>query len=197
MFYFTRIFRNLYFDFKFGYKFLGGSFKTKFKHLGAKDISNSDYNALSIIFSKIHLNQTDVLIDIGCGKGRVLNYWLYIYPKNQIIGIELDNKIAEITSQRLNRYKNVTVIAGNVLNNIPNNASIFFLFNPFTCDIMNEFKIMLLKKYYTSDNNWVSKFIIILYNPICLHIFVNDSSFNCIEILMPELYHKCYLISTQ
>lgn len=188
----TRFGRNLLMDLRYG-TFLGGVKKTPYAEMGAHDTANSDYRAMFIMFEDI-VESHDVLVDVGCGKGRVLNYWLSRYPSNAIFGIELDSVVAAQTGERLRRHLNVTVIAGDVMKSIPDSASVFYLFNPFDCQVMAGFKTTLLEKFFDSSVGWKHPFKIIYYNPVCIAVFSCDSRFECEEICMPQEFHRCLLI---
>jgi len=73
----------------------------------------------------------DVLVDLGCGRGRVLAYWARSFPDHRCVGIELDAALAASTQRRLGRRPNCTVIAGDAVDALPSDASLLFLFNPF------------------------------------------------------------------
>lgn len=94
------------------------------------DRANSDYDALSYIFAD-RIKEDDVFVDIGCGKGRVINWCLHHQLQNRIIGLELDEKIAHQTRQRLRKHQNVTIIAGDAIQNLPADGTLFFFFNSF------------------------------------------------------------------
>ena len=66
-----RIARNIIFDLKYG-GFLGGIKQTPYKSSGAFDTANSDYGALSLIFTNQTIGAGDVLVDVGCVKGGLL-----------------------------------------------------------------------------------------------------------------------------
>src|SRR5215469_3193350 len=124
-----RLLRNLLLDLRYG-RFLGGTRKSPYAHLGIVDTANTGYEALPLIF-RDSIKQSDVLVDIGCGKGRVINWWLSRGLHNSIIGIELDETVAKATQRRLRRYTNVKIISGDAIANLPENGTIFYLFNPF------------------------------------------------------------------
>lgn len=124
-----RLIRNLLLDLRYG-AFLGGIRKTPYAHLGIQDTANTDYAALPLIF-RGSIKESDVLVDIGCGKGRVINWWLSLGLRNSIIGIEFDEAVVRITQQRLRKYKNVRIICGDAIANLPETGTIFYLFNPF------------------------------------------------------------------
>jgi hypothetical protein len=192
----SRIYRlvyNVLFDMKYG-RFLGGVKKSPYVIKGANDTANSDYKAMAIIF-KDKIKFDDVLVDVGCGKGRVINYWMSNFGNNQIVGIELDPVIASATSRRLAKYKNVTIFSGSALELFPNNATIFYLFNPFNCHIMDKFKKALIDRFFLKDKGWIHSFSIIYYNPTCANVFHDDDKFCCSEIEMPDGFHKGLLIN--
>src|SRR5688572_19680524 len=55
---------------------------------GRHTMVHTDYHVLRDIFARVPFKPDDVLVDIGCGEGRVINFWLSRRVKNPIIGIE-------------------------------------------------------------------------------------------------------------
>ena len=106
---------------------------------------------MSCIFRKYKIKDSDVLVDVGCGKGRVINWWLKQGHQNRIIGIELDETIAEMTRKRFQRYKNVEIICCDALEAIPEDGTIFFLYNPFGRSAIRAFKDRLKEKVRKKD----------------------------------------------
>jgi hypothetical protein len=82
----------------------------------------------------LEISTSDVLVDFGCGRGRVINWWLSRGFENTIYGLELDEELADETAQRLRAYRNVTIIGGDGLAHLPADGTLFFLFNPFHPD---------------------------------------------------------------
>jgi len=64
--------------------------KTPYSHLGVEDTASTDYAALPFIFTRDTVLETDVLVDIGCGKGRVINWWLESRVRQPDRRLELD-----------------------------------------------------------------------------------------------------------
>lgn len=157
-------------DLRFGAS-LRGSVSTRFGHMGAHGTENTDYLALRWTF-KGELRPDDVLVDIGCGKGRVINFWLSRCPKNRMVGLEIDPQIAAQTRKRLSRFKNVTIVAGNCLECLPLTGTVFYLYNPFTEAVMREFKERLLALPQTD------RIRIFYYNCRFAEIFANDPRFD-------------------
>lgn len=133
-----RLARNVVLDLRYG-GFLGGTIRSRYRYLGAHDTANSEYDVLAQIFEG-RITPTDVLVDVGCGKGRVLNWWLSQGLTNRIIGIELDPRIAAATRRRLRKYPNVAILTGDALALLPREGTLFFLFNPFAAWLLPRLK---------------------------------------------------------
>jgi SAM-dependent methyltransferase len=134
----ARIARNAVLDLRYG-RPLGGTVRTRYAHLGAFDTANSSYEDLPALFAAAGLGVGDVVVDIGCGKGRVLNWLLRHYPGTPLVGIELDSGIAAQTRRRLRRYPAVRVVCGDAATELPAEASVFYLFNPFDESVVARF----------------------------------------------------------
>jgi len=130
---------------------LNKSPESRYRHLGARYSANTDYDALPYIFPDGSIKPSDVLVDVGCGFGRVINWWLSRGLRNQIVGVELDPDIAAKTRCRLRRYANVAVVTGDVVElmpgPIPRDATVFYLFHPFERPAMQRFKARVEEVY--------------------------------------------------
>lgn len=118
-----RVARNALIDLRFGWP-LAGVFVFR------RDSSNSDYGALEEIF-RDRIRHDDVLVDVGCGAGRVINHWLRVAPNHRIYGLELHGPLATLTTWRLKRRRNVEIRTGDAVDEMPIDATLLFLFNPF------------------------------------------------------------------
>ena len=165
----VRLARNVLLDLRFG-AFLGGAAKlSPCAHLGANQSNNSDYGMLDQIF-KDQINASDVLVDVGCGRGRVINWWLSRGLKNPIYGLELDPDLARKSSIRLRRWQNVSILAGSALDNLPSNATLLYLFNPFNEQVMTEFRDRVFER--CEDK---ARLKILYYAPEHLSVFEADA----------------------
>jgi len=149
-------------------KLLNGNIKTSYKHLGANDVYHTKYSVLPIIFKMVPISKNDVLVDVGCGKGRVINYWLSRKLSNKIIGLELDKDVAKKTASHLSRWNNVTIINGNAIKNIPKDGTIFYFYNPFSEEMVNLFEETLSVLYKNKPIK------IVYYNPKSIKAFQNN-----------------------
>ena len=171
----VRLLKNSYLDLRFG-GFLGGTVRSPYGHLGIDDTANTDYAVLPRIFDH-RIKESDVLVDIGCGKGRVINWWLSRGLRNKMVGIELHEQVAMHTRNRLRGYPNVTVITGDALQLLPEEGTIFYMFNPFSSPWVRALKGMLLARLSGSEN-----LTLLYYNPVHLDIFKSDPKWLVMEL---------------
>jgi ubiquinone/menaquinone biosynthesis C-methylase UbiE len=171
-----RLLRNLCMDLRYG-GFLGGSKRTSnYDEHGSSDTVNTDYAVMPKLFGG-RVKAADVLVDIGCGKGRVINYWLSQGHRSKIVGIDLDDEIAAKTRKRLRRYKNVSIVTGNALDNLPQDGTVFYLYSPFTEQIFSQFKERLWELYQNRGD-----VMVIYYAPYHIHVFQNDPRWTIEEV---------------
>jgi hypothetical protein len=137
--------RNAVRDLRYG-KPLGGTTRTRYAHLGASDVGNADYGDLALLFADISIGPSDVIVDVGCGKGRSINWFLGRYPGRRIVGIELDPDICAATAKRLRRHRNVTILCGDATAQLPAHGTLFYLFNPFDESVMRRFAQAMLDR---------------------------------------------------
>ena len=135
---------------------------------------STEYAHIAELFkrAKVELRETDVFVDIGCGRGRLVNYLLEKGCRSKIVGIELDREIAEQTQKRLSRYSNVTIIAGDVRDSIPPSATVLFAYNPSGETIMREFKSRLIDSCCKTHD-----VTMIYHNCHQINVFREDSRF--------------------
>ena len=117
----------------------------RYGHLGANDTSSSYYYVISRLFQKYPVKASDVLVDVGCGKGRVINWWLRKGYANKIVGIELDENVAAKTMKTFKKNENVEILCGNAVDAIPADGTLFYLYNSFNGEVLKEFKDRLKK----------------------------------------------------
>lgn len=178
--------RNALIDLRYG-GLLGGTTRTKYAELGAFDTANSDYGDLPALFAAAGVTADDVLVDVGCGKGRAINWLLGHYPANEIIGIELDPEICAHTARRLRRYERVQIRCGDATATLPREGTIFFLFNPFDETAMGRFIAALVEAGGRKR--------VIYYNCTFVRLFLDDPRFEVREIELPSRSHRSALVT--
>jgi SAM-dependent methyltransferase len=181
-----KLLRNAQMDLRFG-GFLGGSIATRHADLGARDIQNSEYSDLPILFAAAGLGTDDVVVDVGCGKGRVLN-WLLAHRRGcRLYGIELDRDVCARTARRLRRWPNVTILCGDATELLPADATVFYLFNPFDRTVMQRFADAVLALPPRPRR-------IVYYRAKDLDVFRDRPRFRVRELDDPRLNHPSAVV---
>ena len=107
------------------------------------------------------LKKDDVLVDYGCGKGRVS-----FFINNQIgcktIGVDHSERLLLMAKQNRERYgetKDITFVHSKAENFIPDEANRFYLFNPFSTKIFRQ----VLKRIEKSKEEHPREILIFFY----------------------------------
>ncbi|HOI95230.1 MAG TPA: class I SAM-dependent methyltransferase [Syntrophobacter fumaroxidans] len=102
-----------------------------------------DYWTLHKIFRKLSIRpSSEVLVDFGAGKGRVLTV-AATYPLKSVVGVELVERFCSIarknieSAKRRFRCDDVRIVCSDAtIFDIPPDASIFFFYNPFGGEVL-------------------------------------------------------------
>jgi SAM-dependent methyltransferase len=175
-----KMIRNAIRDLRYG-GLLGGTVKSRYEHLGAHDVGNADYDDLAILFAAADVRPDDVIVDVGCGKGRALNWLLGHHQGNRLVGIELDPEICAATAARLRKHAQVEVLCGDALELLPADGTLFYLFNPFDADVMERFRDRLAELRAGRGAR------IVYYNVKALDLFEEDPRFEVRPLDDPRL----------
>lgn len=174
---------NLFHDLRRG-PWLGGSGDSRARVKGQHRTQSTDYADLSVLLSReeIRVRPGDVAVDVGCGRGRVLNWWLDHGVTSPIVGLELDAEIAEQTRRRLARNRNVSVLAGDAADRLPPEGTLFFLSNPFDERMMARFEESLSRLQSPAD-----LVRIVYYNPHFVDVFLETGRWTVtpIPVVLP------------
>ncbi len=109
------------------------------------------YTVLERLANSGYITKKNLLIDYGCGKGRV-EFFLSYQCRCKSIGIEYDNRIYESAAEN-----KLTAAAGGrcefVLANaetyeVPKDVDRFYFFNPFSVEILKKVMKKMLESYY-------------------------------------------------
>jgi SAM-dependent methyltransferase len=182
--------RNLVTDLRYG-GYAGGARDTGHWSEGMLGFSSTDYRQLARVFDAangLEIRPEDILVDVGCGKGRVINWWLGRGLGNRIYGIEIDEKLAESARRRLARWPNVSIVTGDALESLPPDATILFLFNPFWWNAVELFKERLVEVYGED-----SPVRIVYFMPVFGSVFEDDPRF-VVERARTKTVYSCLVI---
>jgi tRNA1(Val) A37 N6-methylase TrmN6 len=110
----------------------------------------------------------DVFIDIGSGMGRALVV-AATYPFQRVIGVELSDELSDISRQNIDRVstrlrcKDITVVTADATEyEIPDDATVMFMHNPFQGAIFEAVTKNILNSYDRKPRN----LRIVYVNPI-------------------------------
>ncbi len=96
------------------------------------ECSPTNYIILKKVFPSLDIKDSDVLVDYGCGKGRVICFGSQ-FPFKKIYGIEISEKWARIAKSNVNRKQldNVNVLNMNAIDFDSSDCTVYYFFNPF------------------------------------------------------------------
>ncbi len=113
---------------------------------GAYPVQSISYMYLREFLKKLEYDENDVFVDVGCAWGRIIGYLRRKTQIKKFYGVELNSRVAEKAKKYFEKDKNVEIISGDILKNIPSDGTIFYLFNPFDENIMSKFLDELEKR---------------------------------------------------
>lgn len=109
------------------------------------------YNVLARLAKYSRISEGDVVLDYGCGKGRV-EFFLPHQTKAQTIGIEYDQRIyknaMENRKTAASRAKTQFVLTRAETYDVPGSVNRCYFFNPFSVEILHKVMARILESYY-------------------------------------------------
>ena len=101
---------------------------------GQRHYATVSFRATKLIFDHLRPSLEDVIVDIGCGKGRVVCCAAQRHVK-QVVGIEYNPELAKIALRNLQRMPNkrapASIEIGLAEDFDYSSASLIYLYNPF------------------------------------------------------------------
>ena len=124
-----------------------------------RDDTNSDeyrypyeptpYAVLKRLVDSGLISEGDVVLDYGCGKGRV-DFFLACQAKAKAIGIEYDEKIYKIAqkNQATSKCQVDFILTKAEEYTVPANVNRFYFFNPFSVEILPKVMARITESFY-------------------------------------------------
>lgn len=106
---------------------------------GAHDPDPTPYFVLDALFGHYAFDEHSHLLDVGCGTGRVLAYYLRQGFPGTATGVELDAQLAQAAQFWTARHSNLEVLQGSALDLDFSRYTDFYLFNPFDQGVLQRF----------------------------------------------------------
>ena len=113
--------------------------RTRHAAAGAHDPTATPYFVLEDLLGGLDFGADSHLLDVGCGAGRVLAYFVGAGLPGLVTGVELDARLAAETKSWSGRYPQVRVIAGSALDLPLAGFTHVYLFNPFDTPVLVAF----------------------------------------------------------
>ena len=109
------------------------------------------YSVLERLVNSGLIDARDVVLDYGCGKGRV-DFFLSDRTKAKTIGIEYDEHIYKCAQENLksviSRVKPQFVLANAEAYKVPPDVNRCYFFNPFSVEIFHKVMARIMESYY-------------------------------------------------
>ena len=109
------------------------------------------YSVLERLANSGFIGKKDVVLDYGCGKGRV-DFFLSYQTKANTIGIEYDERIYQsaLDNQKtfISRAKTEFVLMGAEEYKVPVEVNRCYFFNPFSVEILHKVMARIQESYY-------------------------------------------------
>lgn len=129
-----------------------------------RDDSNADqyrypyeptpYSVLERLANSGFIRKRDVVLDYGCGKGRV-DFYLSYQTKAKTIGIEYDERIyqgaLENRKTAVSREKTEFVMARAEAYEVPAEVNRCYFFNPFSVELLRKVMARIIESHYVNQ----------------------------------------------
>ena len=123
----------------------------------------TSYCVLERLVSSDLIAEEDVVLDYGCGKGRV-DFFLSYRTKAQTIGIEYDEHIylgaLENLKNVISRVKPQFVLANAETYEVPAEVNRYYFFNPFSVEILHKVMARIIESYYENPREMFLFFLL-------------------------------------
>lgn len=106
---------------------------------GSTGSQSTPYFVLETVFKDARFSSEDSLIDVGCGKGRVLAYLQKNNFPCQLTGIELNPEVAGFAQSWAEKYTNINIICGDAFQLDYNAFSVIYMGRPFEPELFHKF----------------------------------------------------------
>ena len=124
---------------RYGGKLLDAEKESKYFSKGCYHTQSVEYEELKFVFDDYIIGERDIILDVGCGRGRIFNFLLHKGLKNEMIGVEIDDEISNFTKKRLKKYKNIKIVNSDIFEYERKDITIYFLFCPFDAILTEKF----------------------------------------------------------
>lgn len=136
-----------------------------------RDDSNADqyrypyeptpYCVLERLANSGFIGKRDVVLDYGCGKGRV-DFFLAYQTKAHTIGIECDERIFNVALDNhktaVSKIRTEFVLADAQIYGVPEEVNRCYFFNPFSVELLQKVIARIMESYYANPRELLLMF---------------------------------------
>lgn len=138
------------------------------------------YAVLERLANSDFIRKQDVVLDYGCGKGRV-DFFLAYQTRAHCIGVEYDERIIAVARENKNTAVSagrVEILLGNAENfPVPETVNRCYFFNPFSVEILQTAMARILESYYENPREMLLFFYFPSLEYISYLMTVDELSF--------------------
>ena len=150
------------------------------------------YSVLERLANSGFIRKKDVVLDYGCGKGRV-DFFLAYQTGAHCVGVEYDERIFAVAEENkktaVSGAKTEFVLSNAETYPVPEKVNRCFFFNPFSVEILQKALARILESYYESPREMLLYFYFPSAEYISYLMTVNELSFYD-EIDCSELFEE-------
>ena len=136
-----------------------------------RDDSNADqyrypyeptpYCVLERLANSGFIGKRDVVLDYGCGKGRV-DFFLAYQTKAHTLGIEYDERIFNVALDNhktaVSKMRTESVLADAQIYGVPEEVNRCYFFNPFSVELLQKVIARIMESYYANPRELLLMF---------------------------------------
>lgn len=116
-----------------------------------------------------HVSEADSILDVGCGKGRMLYFFSKQFDFGKVDGLEYSELLSGIAKQNMDKLKlPVTIHTGDAATFTALDYNYFYLFNTCPEQVMSRFVHNLCNHIDANPR----KVTILYFNPVCRDCFL-------------------------
>jgi SAM-dependent methyltransferase len=176
---------------------VGGTDRLRNNPAGANFFSSTHYWELRRIFSAeydLAITADDVLVDVGCGRGRILSFWLQAAEPARVVGIEIDPALAEQARTHFSHRPDVEILCGDGAELLPLDTTVCWLFNPFTDDDAGR-ECMVRLAARLSEARGLGPVRVVLFRPRHVDVFESDPRWHVRRFTFPRFLYSVAVVT--
>jgi SAM-dependent methyltransferase len=149
------------------------------------DYDASDWSFMRRAMRRCEVRPTDVFVDFGSGKGRVL-WQAAQFPFARVVGVELSEELSRVARQNLDnnlgrlRCQNIEVVTADATEyDVPDDMTFAYMYSPFRGKLFEQ----VVKRIIESIDRNPRRVTLIYANPVMEEELLATGRFTLVEVL--------------